>query len=383
MAAILHAAWPDWTRPLPAREDARDGPGTSGRATGAILPDNATKTRFAVALLAAVATLLPWAAGRAQDAAGAGARRADELQTFINPDAKDTQTRLDLLIHTLNEVNQKLVGVTFNQRYGDRIRMERVMVPNVNADLIPTWLFTPRNLDAGRRYPVIVAVHGGFHYSLDEEFFGFIERFVREGYVVVFPEYRGSRGYGKEWYDAQEYGSGDVDDVLSAANHFAEKPFVDGGRIGIVGRSRGGMVTLLAIQKQPKRFRSAVAVVPLTDFLMYMAYKPEYRRQEVAKEPHFKGLPFDNLQAYIDASPVMHVEKIEAPLLLHATTYDRTVPHQVHAERFVEALRAHGKKYEYKLYEHAPGGHGYSEGDSPQAVDSLNRIVEFLGRYLK
>jgi dipeptidyl aminopeptidase/acylaminoacyl peptidase len=344
---------------------------------------SAAMTQWRAVLLAVLAALIAAPPAGAQEAPGTPARRADELQTFINPDAKDTQTRLDLLIHTLYEVNQKLVGVTFNQRYGDRIRMERVMVPNVNADLVPTWLFTPTRMEQGRRYPAIIAVHGGFHYSLDEEYFGFIERFVREGYVVVFPEYRGSRGYGKEWYDAQEYGAGDVDDVLSAAKHFAAKPFVDGDRMGIVGRSRGGMVTLLAIQKEPKRFKAAVDVVGLADFLMYMAYKPEYRRQEVAREPHFKGMPFENLEAYVAASPIMHVRKIETPLLIHATTYDRTVPHTVHSERLVEALKAYDKQYEYKLYERAPGGHAYSEGDSPEAADSLNRIVEFLGRHLR
>jgi dipeptidyl aminopeptidase/acylaminoacyl peptidase len=317
----------------------------------------------------------------AQESRASG-RRADELQAFINPDATDTDTKLDLLIHTLYEVNQRLVNVQFDQRYGDRIRMERVMAPNVDYDLVPCWLFTPKDM-ANRKYPAIVAVHGGFHYSLDEEYFGFIERFVREGFVVMFPEYRGSRGYGKEWYDAQEYGSGDVDDVLSAAEHLSKKSFVDASRMGIVGRSRGGMVTLLAIQKQPKRFAAAVDVVGLADFLMYMAYKPEYRRQEVAEEAHFKGMPFDNLEAYINASPIMHVKKIETPLLIHATTYDQIVPHTVHSERLVEALKAHGKKYEYKLYERAPGGHGYSEGDSPEAIDSLNRIVEFFGKYLK
>jgi dipeptidyl aminopeptidase/acylaminoacyl peptidase len=313
----------------------------------------------------------------------ANARRADELQSFINPDAKDTATKLDLLVHNLYEVNQKLVAITFNQRYGDRIRMDRLMVPNADGDLVPTWLFVPRAMQINRRYPAVVAVHGGFHFSLDEEFFGYIERLVREGYVVAFPEYRGSRGYGKEWYDAQQYGAGDVDDVLAAANHLANKPFVDGNRLGIVGRSRGGMITLLAIEKQPKRFQAAVDVVGLADFLMYMAYKPEYRRQEVAKEPHFKGMPFDNLQAYVDASPIMHVEKIETPLLVHATTFDRTVPHVLHSERLVEALKAHKKKYEYKLYERAAGGHAFSEGDTPEAVDSLNRIVSFLDRHLK
>jgi dipeptidyl aminopeptidase/acylaminoacyl peptidase len=332
-----------------------------------------------ILLLLALAASSP---SRAQEPESSG-RRADELTTYINPDAKDVNTKLDLLIHTLYEVNQRLVAVTFEQRYGERIRMERVMVPNVDHDLIPSWLFTPRDMPGGRKYPAVVAVHGGFHYSLDEEFFGFIERFVREGYVVMFPEYRGSRGYGKEWYDAQEYGSGDVDDVLSAAEHLARKSYIDGSRMGIVGRSRGGMVTLLAIQKQPQRFAAAVDVVGLADFLMYMAYKPEYRRQEVAEEPHFNGLPFDKLEAYINASPIMHVKKIETPLLIHATTYDQIVPHALHSERLVEALKAHGKKFEYKLYERAPGGHGYSEGDSPEARDSLDRIVEFLGRHLK
>jgi dipeptidyl aminopeptidase/acylaminoacyl peptidase len=322
-------------------------------------------------------------AGLASAQQAEGPRRADELQTFINPDAKDVNTKLDLLVHTLYEVNQKLVAVTFVQRYGDRIRMERTMIPNAEGDLVPGWIFKPVKLEQGKRYPALVTVHGGFHYSLDEEFFGFIERFVSEGYVVMFPEYRGSRGYGKEHYDAQEYGAGDVSDVLSAAELLASKPYVDAQRLGIVGRSRGGMVTLLAIAKAPKRFKVAVDVVGLADFLMYMAYKPEYRRQEVAKEPNFKGMPFDNLDAYISSSPIMHVSKIETPLLIHATTFDRTVPHTVHSERLVEALKAHGKTYEYKLYERAPGGHGYSDGDSEEARDSLNRIVEFLGRHLK
>ena len=323
------------------------------------------------------------ASAAAQEAPTPEGRRPDELKAFINPDARDTGTKLDLLIHTLYEVNQRLVNVTFVQRYGDRIRMDRVMVPNAEKDLIPAWLFTPVGMDRGRRHPAIVAVHGGFHYSLDDEFFGYIERFVREGYVVIFPEYRGSRGYGKEHYDAQEYGGADVDDVLSAAELIATKPWVDPGRLGIVGRSRGGMITLLAIAREPKRFKAAVDVVGLADFLMYMAYKPEYRRQEVAKEPHFGGMPFEKLDKYIEVSPLNHVAKIETPLLVHATTYDEIVPHQLHSGRLVELLKAHGKEFEYKLYERAPGGHGFSDGDTPEARDSLDRIVAFLAKRLK
>jgi dipeptidyl aminopeptidase/acylaminoacyl peptidase len=310
-------------------------------------------------------------------------RKEGDLQTFINMDSKDLGTKIELLQQTLYEVDQKLVNLTFMQRYGDRIRMERVMIPNVDRDLTPGYLFQPVEMEKGERYPGIVFVHGGFHYSFDQEFFSYVERAIREGYVAIFPEYRGSRGYGAEHYHAQEYGGRDCDDVLSAAELLASKTYIDPQRLGIVGRSRGGMLTLLAIERAPKRFKAAVDVVGLADFMAYMAYKPEYRRQEVARESQFKGLPFDNLQAYIDASPINHVETIETPLLVHATTFDRTAPVELHTGRLVEALKAHGKSFEYKLYDHAPGGHGFSDGDSPEARDSIDRIFEFLGRHLK
>lgn len=312
-----------------------------------------------------------------------GERREGDLQTFINPDAKDLNTKIDLLVQTLYEVDQKLVNLTFMQHYGDRIRMERVMIPNVDRDLTPGYVFLPAKMEQGKRYPGLVLVHGGFHHSFAEEFFSYVERAIREGYVAIFPEYRGSKGYGAEHYHAQEYGGKDCDDVLSAAELLASKPWVDPQRLGIVGRSRGGMLTLLAIERAPRRFKAAVDVVGLADFVAYMAYKPEYRRQEVARESQFKGLPFENLQAYIDASPINHVEKIETPLLIHATTFDRTAPVELHTGRLIEALKAHGKTFEHKIYDRAPGGHGFSEGDSEEARDSIERIFEFLGRHLK
>lgn len=126
--------------------------------------------RCAAASAALAAFLAPAAWG--QDGPPAAERREAELQTFINPDAKDVNTRLDLLIHTLYEANQRLVAVQFQQQYGDRILMEKVLLPNVEKDLIPGYAFTPTKMDASKRHPAIVAVHGGFHYSLDDEFFG-------------------------------------------------------------------------------------------------------------------------------------------------------------------------------------------------------------------
>ena len=339
-----------------------------------------TSSRRRVALLAAALFLVPlvWA----QDTPKGG-RREGDLQTFINPEASDLNTKLEVLQQTLYEVNQKLTNLTFTQRYGDRIRMERVMYPNSDHGLTPGYVFTPARAEKVKRYPGLVAVHGGYHFSLDEEFFGFIERAVSEGYIVIFPEYRGSRGYGAEHYKSQDYGGKDVADVLDAADYLASRAGVDPGRLGIIGRSRGGMIALLAIERAPKKFRAAVDVVGITDFVAYMSYKPEYRRQDVAKTPRFGGTPFENLPAYMDASPLTHVDKIETPLLIHATTFDTTVPVQLHTERLIDALKARGKNFEAKIYDRAPGGHGFSQGDSEQSRDSADRIFAFLAKHLK
>jgi len=318
----------------------------------------------------------------AQDAPKAQ-RKEGELQTFINPEARDLDTKLELLQQTLYEVDQKLTNLTFTERYGDRIRMERVMYPNPDHDLTPGYVFTPIPSEKGKKYPGLVAVHGGYHFSFNEEFFGYVERAVAEGYIVVFPEYRGSRGYGAEQYKAQDYGGKDVGDVLAAADYLASRPNVDAARLGIVGRSRGGMIALLAIEREPKKFRAAVDVVGIADFVAYMSYKPDYRRQDVARTPRLHGTPAENLPAYIEASPITHVDKIETPLLIHATTFDRTVPVQLHTERLIDALKARGKTFEAKIYDHAPGGHGFSQGDSEASRDSADRIFAFLAKHLK
>jgi dipeptidyl aminopeptidase/acylaminoacyl peptidase len=340
----------------------------------------ASGRRRVVLLAGSLLVLVPlvWA-----QVAPKGGRAEGDLQAFINPEANDLNTKLEVLQQSLYEVNQKLTNLTFMQRYGDRVRMDRVMYPNSDHGLTPGYVFRPAGAEKGQRHAGLVAVHGGYHFSLDEEFFGFIERAVSEGYVVFFPEYRGSRGYGAEHYKAQDYGGKDVQDVLDGADYLAARSGVDPARLGIIGRSRGGMIALLAIEHAPKKFRAAVDVVGITDFVAYMSYKPEYRRQDVAKTPRFGGMPFENLPAYLDASPLTHVDKIETPLLIHATTFDSTVPVQLHTERLIDALKARGKTFEAKIYDRAPGGHGFSQGDSEASRDSSDRIFAFLAKYLK
>ena len=139
-------------------------------------------------------------------------------------------------------------------------------------------------------------------------------------------------------------------------------------------RRRRRMVTLLAIEREPKLFKAAVDIVGLTDFVAYMSYKPDYRCKEVAEtNPSFGGkLPNENLPAYMNVSPINFVEKIEAPLLVIATTGDKIVPYSLHTGRLLDSLKAKNKVHEAKIYEDAP------EKKFGLVLNPMNRQAPFM-----
>jgi dipeptidyl aminopeptidase/acylaminoacyl peptidase len=311
-------------------------------------------------------------------------KQEGDLDKFMNRDTKDVQQRLELLTHTLYAQQQQIITILFNQEHGERIKMRQVWIAARDKKLVPSWVFTPVKMDQGKRYPAIVMVHGGFHEHFDERWFKKVNTAISQGYVVIFPEYRGSRGYGAEIYKS-DYGTLDTSDVLDASHYFAQQSYVDASRMAIFGQSRGGMVTLLAIEREPKLYRAAVDLVGLADFVAFMAYKPEWRRIETAKEnASFKGkTPDENLPAYMAVSPVFHVDKIETPLFVVATTGDTIAPWELHSGRLIDALKARNKVHESKIYDNAAGGHTFTDGDTEESRDALKRIFEFIGKHLK
>jgi dipeptidyl aminopeptidase/acylaminoacyl peptidase len=301
----------------------------------------------------------------------------------VNQEASDTATRLELLQHDLQSQQQDVLFLTLLRQYDGRMEIRRSLYPSGQA-LVPAYVFSPKPLDIARKYPGLVLVHGGFHGRLEWRWFDLIDRAVREGYVVIFPEYRGSSGYGEVHYK-NDYGVTDVADVLASVEYLLKSSsHVDAERIGIFGHSRGGLVTLLAIAKAPRKFKAAVDVAGLADMVAFMSYKPDFRRHEMASQPHFGGkLPADNLGPYMEISPLNHVDEIETPLLVAATTGDQVVPLPLHSGRLIDALKARSKTFESKIYERAPGDHVFLFGDSDERRDLFDRTFAFLGKYLQ
>lgn len=337
--------------------------------------------RLGVAGIALLAALL----APAQEKPAPEGPKEGSLTTFLKSDVNDTPTKLAAIEQVQFSQRADTTHLLFMLQYGSRVRMERTYYPANTSDheMIPCALFTPADLKPGTKRPGLLIVHGGLHEFLDWRFFRLIVEAVEHGYAVIFPEYHGSMGYGEAIYN-NTYGVTDVADIFAAADYLATKDYVDASRIGIIGHSRGGMCTVLCLEQKPKRFQAAVTICPLLDFIAYMAYKPDTRRAEIAREAHFGGkLPDKNLPAYLDISPINFVKKIETPLLALATTGDKIVPVGLNTERFVDLLKAHNKVFESKIYDNAPGGHVFLFGDSPETADAFKRSFDWLGRYLK
>lgn len=327
--------------------------------------------------------LLTGAGVRAQDAAAKAKEGA--LNVYLDREPTDVNVQLELMHHDIYAQQVDTTMLLFGQQHGKEVRIERVLYPN-NADheMIPGYLFTPAGgVPKGEKRPGLLIVHGGFHGNFDWQFFNLVTAAVKEGYAVMFPEYRGSTGYGESIY-RNDYGTTDVSDVLAAADYLATKDYVDGARLGIMGHSRGGMITVRLLQKQPKRFQAGIEVAALLDFVAYMSYKPDSRRHQVAQEKTFGGkLPSQNLPAYLEISPINYVPDIQTPLLCLATTGDKIVPVSINTQRLVDLLKANGKTHEAHIYDNAPGGHSFLFADSPEARDVFKRSFDFLGKYLK
>jgi dipeptidyl aminopeptidase/acylaminoacyl peptidase len=328
------------------------------------------------ALLGAPATAAP------APAAPVAKPHEGALGLSIDTEAADATVQLRALQQEVFAEENLIALVAFRQEYGERITAQRVNIPTVGAGYEPAYVFRPKNRPEGK-LPGLVIVHGSYHGSFGPDIFPLIARAVAEGYCVIFPEYRGSKGYGQEHYDAIDFGGKEVDDVVAAADYLAERGLAFPERTAIYGRSKGGMVALLAIERFPKRFKAAVDVVGLTDMVAYMAYKPGFRGADVAKQPMFHGKTIaQDAGPYIDVSPLNHVKDIETPLLVEATTGDKTAPVQLHGGRLIELLRAYNKRFESKIYDLAPGGHVFSEVDSAQARESEDRVFDFLKRHM-
>lgn len=260
-----------------------------------------------------------------------------------------------------------------------------------NADglEIPAFVFRPLAIGGTRSHAALVWVHENIRGHLYEHYIPYIREATSRGYVVIAPEYRGSIGYGEAYYDAIDYGGAEVDDVVAAMGVLASRyPEVDPSRVAIAGWSHGGMIALLSIFRNPKLFKAAVAIVPVTNLFHRLAWKG-VERQRLLIDPwnRFGGPPNEKPAVYKERSPLFQVDKLEIQLLVHLADNDTDVNIE-EGLQMVDALRSRKPSLaETKIYQNPPGGHTFDRRvdpktrlpeNTPAQLDSWSRVWTFL-----
>lgn len=259
-----------------------------------------------------------------------------------------------------------------------------VRYPAADGQQVPAYLFVPRDLDRSKKHPAIVWVHGdginqnydGWHVERNYAvYYSFHQYLLRQGYVVIAPDYRGSIGYGRDWRHGafMEVGGKDYKDVEAVASYLGTLPYVDASRIGIWGLSYGGFFTLLALTDAPTTFAAGIDVAGVVDYRMY--YDDPYRGAWTYARIRS---PEERPAAYDVASPLSRAARIERPLLILHGTADVNVPY-LHSLRLSDALLKLGKPFEFVTY---PGEFHYFQR-AHVLRDAWQRVDRFFATWLK
>ena len=247
---------------------------------------------------------------------------------------------------------------------------------------ISAYTFIPRNADRSHKYPVLVLPHGGVHSNFASSYAHIVRELLQQGYLVIAPDYRGSTGYGEKFYKMIDYGGLEIEDTFAARNWMIENcELADPERVGILGWSHGGLHTLMNIFHHPDAYKVAYACVPVSDLVARMGYEPQHYRDLYSAEYHIGKTAHEAVEEYRRRSPAWNADKLQTPLLIHTTTNDEDV-NVLEVEHLIKSLKAANKKFEYKIYDNAPGGHAFNRLDTPFARDSRKEAYRFLARYL-
>lgn len=307
------------------------------------------------------------------------------------------ENEFESLSHRLDAIEKAIDDVLWYQKVGDVAYVDKVYMtgPPLWKEKNPTaqgagnpvkfwsYIFIPKTLQQGKKYPLIVFPHGGVHSNFSTYYTHIVRELVAQEYIVVAAEYRGSTGYGEGHYRKIDYGGLEVEDVDASRQFMIDNyDMVDASRIGIMGWSHGGLITLFNIFNHPDSYKVAYAGVPVSDLIARMGYQTQGYRDLYSADYHIGQSAYENVEEYRRRSPAWQAHKLkDTPLLIHTNTNDDDV-NVLEVEHLIKSLKAEGKKFEYKIFEDIPGGHSFNRMDTKKAREIRVDIYKFLARYL-
>lgn len=263
----------------------------------------------------------------------------------------------------------------------DLVTAKVIRYPSFDGVTIPAIYYLPHQASAENPVPAMVWVHGGPGGQTRQNFSSMIQYMVNQGYAVLAVNNRGSSGYGKTFYqmDDLNHGEKDLQDCVEGKNWLAEQAEIDGDKIGIIGGSYGGYMTMAALTYAPEEFDVGVNLFGVTNWMRTLKSIPPY--WESFREALYKeiGDPYSADSVRLKSiSPLFHTDKVTKPLIVLQGSQDPRVL-QVESDEIVEGVRKNGVPVEYVLFEDE--GHGFVKKENQ--IEANTKVIEFLDKYLK
>ncbi|GMV04062.1 MAG: acyl-peptide hydrolase [Gemmatimonadota bacterium] len=254
---------------------------------------------------------------------------------------------------------------------------ERFTYTSVGGLEIEAWLQFPHGYEAGKKYPLVLYIHGGPHSAYGEGWFDEFHNITGAGMFVLYTNPRGSSGYGADFtYSTRgRWGMEDYEDLMKAVDIAIQRPDVDAENIGVTGGSYGGFMTAW-ITTKTDRFKAAQADRMISNWFSWYGVSDAQGLTEF----EFYGKPWDNPELYWDLSPLKHVENVTTPTLIVQSEEDHRTP-MADAEQWFMSLRKQGVPVEFLRYPRST--HDLSRTGEPWLlVDRLGRLRQWFGHWL-
>ncbi|HEY0972642.1 MAG TPA: S9 family peptidase [Gemmatimonadales bacterium] len=255
---------------------------------------------------------------------------------------------------------------------------ERFTYESVNGLEIEGWLMKPYGYEPGKKYPLVLYIHGGPHSAYGENWFDEFQNIAGAGMWVLYTNPRGSSGYGSEFtYSTRgRWGAEDYQDLMKAVDIAAARPDVDSTRMGVTGGSYGGFMTAW-ITTKTDRFDAAQTDRMISNWWSWYGSSDAQGLTEF----EFYGKPWENPAMYDTLSPIRYVDRVTTPTLIVQSEEDHRTP-MTDAEQWFTALEKRGVPVEFVRYPRST--HDLSRTGEPWLlVDRLGRLRQWFEYWLK
>lgn len=289
----------------------------------------------------------------------------------------------NIYVFELGDAEAKKLTETLNPEIDPANLVEAKVVRYESFDgvMIPAIYYQPKIAATDRKVPAVVWVHGGPGGQSRVSYFSLIQFMVNHGYAVLAVNNRGSSGYGKEFYamDDKKHGDEDLKDCIWGKKFLASTGVVDESKIGIIGGSYGGYMTMAALTFAPEEFEVGVNIFGVTNWLRTLKSIPPYW-ESFRKALYAEiGDPttIDSVALY-NKSPLFFADKVTKPLMVLQGANDVRVL-KAESDEIVEGVKKNGVPVEYIVFDDE--GHGFRKKENE--IKGYGQVVVFLDKYLK